>query len=336
MMAPVDRLIGLLRAQALSAGPADFIAARLAEAGGRSVQAVLYFGSHKTGADPSLESAHDFFIVVTTYAGFYRALHRSGHYSGNPVLASFLNVFLPPNLIFTTIEREGRRYPVKGAVVSVRAFERETRGKNRDHFLSARLFQTVAISFCRNPRVEGFVLAGLAATARKTLAWAKPWLPASFGLSDFLRTLFRISLAAEIKPEGTARGEALYQAQKDALDRIYRDVLTEAAGDGRLRVLGPDRYGFARPATAWERRKSKFFFARSKVRATARWPKYRWTFAGWREYIARKIERRGEAELLAFLREKKRPTILLWPRVYRSLRLRRRKETGCGIPGGPS
>jgi len=219
-MPPDDRLIGLLRAEAVSSDPADFIASRLAEAGGRSVLAVLYFGSHKTGAEPSPESAHDFFIVVTTYAGFYRAMHRSGHYSGNPALASLLNVFLPPNLIFTTFEREGRRYPVKGAVVSARTFERETRGKNRDHFLSTRLFQSVAISFSRSPRVEEFVLAALAATAGKTLAWAKPRLPAAFGLSDFLRTLFRISLAAEIKPEGTARGEALYQAQKDALARI--------------------------------------------------------------------------------------------------------------------
>ncbi len=338
-MAGGDGLRDILRAQALPSpghAAATALAARLAEAGGRSVLAILFFGSHKSGAGPTPESAYDFFLVVSEYAEFYRALFRAGLGFGNPVLASFLNVFLPPNLIFAAFEAEGVRRPVKAAVLSIRAFERETSGARRDHFLTARLFQSAEIVYFRNGRIRDLVLDALTGVARKTTAWGRPDLPESFSLEDYLRTLFRISLSAEIKPEGVERGESLYFARKHDLDRVYERVLTEAAGRGDVRLLGPGRYGFSTPATAGERRRWRFFFVRSKIRATARWPKYRWTFSGWRDYIVRKVERRGEPELLAFLEEKKRPMILLWPRLYRSLRLRRKKETGGGIPGGPS
>lgn len=335
-MAGSDGLRDILRAQALPSpgqAAATALAARLAEAGGRSVQAILFFGSHKSGAAPSPESAYDFFLVVSEYAEFYRSLARAGLGFGNPALASFLNVFLPPNLIFADFEAEGVRRPVKAAVISIRAFERETTGARRDHFLTARLFQSVEIVFFRNGRIRDLVLDALTGVARKTTAWGRPDLPPSFTLEDFLRTLFWISFSAEIKPEGAERGESLYFARKHDLDRVYERVLIEAVGRGDVQLFGSGRYGFSAPATAGERRRWRFFFVRSKIRATARWPKYRWTFSGWRDYLARKIERRGGPELLAILKEKKRPMIFLWPRIYRFLRLRRKKETGGGIRG---
>jgi hypothetical protein len=310
------------------------MAARLVQAGGRSVLAVIFFGSHKTGASPSLESAHDFFIVVSNYPEFYGSLRWAGLSPLNPALASILNVFLPPNLISVAFEREGRRYLAKCAIVTLRIFERETKGKRRDHFLAARLFQSCEISFSRGPLVENLVLEALAGAALKTRGWAGPWLPAPFGMEDYIRTLFRVSLAAEVKPEGPERGEALYLAQHAALDPIYAQVLSDWADLGEVRLLGRGRYRLERQTTRWERRKASLFFRRSKIRATARWLKYIWTFDGWLDYIVRKLERRSGEKVFLSARERKWPLVFLWPRIIRTVRAVRRRRPWPGNPGG--
>jgi hypothetical protein len=336
-VSPSDELRRILRARSLPAERdpvAAFIAARLVQAGGRSVLAVLFFGSHKTGASPSSESAHDLFIVVSNYHEFYGSLRRAGLSPLNPVPASILNAFLPPNLMAVAFEREGRRSLAKCAVVTLRIFERETKGKRRDHFLAARLFQSCEISFSRGPLVENLVIEALAGAALKTCEWAGPWLPATFGLEDYIRTLFRVSLEAEIKPEGPERGEALYLAQRAALDPVYEQVLSDGADRGKVRLLGRDRYRLERRTTSGERRKASLFFRRSKIRATARWLKYIWTFDGWLDYAVRKLERRSGEKVFLSARERRWPLVFLWPRIIRMVRAFRRRRPWTGNPGG--
>jgi len=336
-VAPVDELVRILGRRVIPPERMETtacLASRLAEAAGPSLLSAIFFGSHLSGASPAPESAYDFFLIVSGYGEFYRALRRKGLFSRPAGPAALANVFLPPNLISTAFAVEGRRVLVKGAVVSARVFARETGKGRHDHFQTARLFQHSAIAYSRSPAIERFVLAALARTALGTWAWAKPRLPEAFGLEDYLRTLFRISLEAEIKPEGPERGEALFLSQRTALEPVYALVLDEAAAAGEIRRLGTDRYGLIRPATLREHRESRRFFARSKMRATARWVKHRWTFEGSRDYIARKFERRGDPRILAIIRERKVPLIFLWPRIARELRLRRRRDGGSGPQGG--
>jgi hypothetical protein len=61
------------------------------------------------------------------------------------------------------------------------------------------------------------------------------------------------------------------------------------------------------------------YFVQSKVRATSRWFKYMFTFEGWLDYIARKIERRAGFKVEVSERERRWPLIFLWPKMFRVL-----------------
>jgi hypothetical protein len=324
-MPPRDAVREALRPRALPArkDPRALAAARaVAERGGPAVRAVVFFGSRKTRARPDAHSAWDFFVLVSGYAEFYRALHAAGALRRSPALVSALNAVMPPNSLAVRVPDPWGGPPllIKCAVVSLADYRRDTSARHRDHFLLGRLFQPAEILYAEDAAAEEEALDGLARAAALTYVWVRPWLPARFDVGDYCRTLLRVSFAAEIRPEPEGRAEALWRAQEEALRPVYSALLAELRRDGELDEPEPGRFALARPATAGERLRRAAYFRWSLVRATARWAKYVVTFEDWLEFIVRKARRHTGEDIVLTPRERRHPLLFLWPRVFRYLR----------------
>jgi hypothetical protein len=297
------------------------LAERLAETAGDSLRAVVFFGSRKTGAASSdAWSAHDLFVVTREYRTFYERLARAGCLRRSPRLLAALNAWLAPNQVSFRSERQGRTLHAKCAVIAEAAFLRDTSAARHDHFCAGRLFQPAELVFAADSAARASIEAALASAHVVTLDWIRPWLPDVFDVEGYCRTLLRVSLSREIRPEPSGRAEALWAAQQEYLRPVYGRLLAAYAADGRLTSRGADQYALATPVPGAERRRAACYFRRSLLRATARWAKYMLTFDDWLEYIVRKAERHGGRAINLSPRERRWPLVFLWPRLLRYLR----------------
>jgi hypothetical protein len=322
-----DRLREAIRAHVLGHPPdpeAAALARAIADLGGGAVTAVVFFGSRKTRARPDAWSAYDLFVVPSEYGPFYDALGRAGRLQ-RPRLARALNSWLPPNQIaFTAPGAGGAPMRAKCAVVKLPSFLRATSERRKDHFVAGRLFQPTEILHAATPEDAERVLDALTAAHRITYAWVRTWLPPTFGVEEYCRTLLRVSFAGEIRPEPEGRTDALWHAQEPYLRSVYAILLDELAATGELVPAGPDRYAVAHPPHEPERLRMHAYFGWSLVRATVRWAKYVVTFDDWLEFIVRKAHRHSGQEIVLSERERRMPLVFLWPRVFQYLRHKNR------------
>jgi hypothetical protein len=213
-------------------------------------------------------------------------------------------------------------------VATVDCFLRETSVARHDHFFLGRMFQPVEIVHAADEPTREGVLGGLASARALTYAWVRPWLPPSFDVETYCRTLLRVSLGREIRPEPSGRADALWDVQKEFLQSVYGRILADLAKAGELIARGSD-YSLARPVTAGERLRVGWYFRWSMVRATARWAKYMVTFDDWLEYILRKARRHSGQDIVLTPRERRMPLVFLWPRVIRYLRHKDKQGRGA-------
>ena len=332
-MPPLDAVRAALRPRALP-DPAHAVATTAAAAvsaqGGGSVRSIVFFGSRKTQARPDAYSAWDFFVVVSTYRDFYRALRAAGALRRRPGLVAGLNALIPPNAMALRAPDPDGGPPllVKCAVVSQADFDRDTSTRHRDHFLLGRLFQPAEILYAADAGAAEEALEGLARAALLTYTWVRPWLPARFDAAAYCRALLRTSFAAEIRPEPEGRAEALWLAQEDALRPVYTALLAALRAAGELTEPEPGVYALARPVPAGERLRRRVYFRWSLVRATARWAKYVVTFEDWLDFIVRKARRHTGEDIVLTARERRLPIVFLWPRLIRYLRDKDSRRTG--------
>jgi 1-acyl-sn-glycerol-3-phosphate acyltransferase len=312
-----------VRARALPAGEHDgtHAARALAEAADGEVDAIVFFGSRKTGARPDPHSALDFFVVVRDEERFYRALQKAGLIGRSPALLAALGRVLPPTSVSLVLAGPTGPLRSKSAVVSSRAFERDTSRRRRDHFTLGRLFQPAEVVYARDEAARESAVRALARAHALAYEWGRPWLPARFDVDEFARTLLRVSFAGEVRPEPVARRvETLWQAQQESLRAVYGVLLRELARRGDVRDEGGGAYSLARPVGAWERTRLWLYFRWSMLRATARWPKHVVSFEGWLDFLVRKARRHTGHEIELTARERRAPLLFLWPRVWRYLR----------------
>jgi len=279
---------------------------------------VVFFGSRRTAAARTdAHSAHDLFVLVRSYRGFYAALRRAGKTEKNPWLLATLNAFLPPNQLSLRLGE-----PVlhaKCSVISLPTFLRETSPARRDHFCIGRLFQPSRILLQADPETGGRILRALVSAHAESYAWVRPWLPESFDAEAYGRTALRVSLGREIRPEPEGRAQALWEAQREEQAPVFARLLEELCARGELRGDGKS-YSLARSVRALERLRLDAYFAWSLLRATARWLKHMVTFEGWLDYILRKAARHTGEEIVLTPRERRLPLLFLWPRLFRYLR----------------
>ena len=314
---------------AMEAASVERVAASVAQAGHGSVAALIFFGSRKTGAQTDAFSAFDFFLLTHDYADLYRALQACGAVHRPAWLLTGLNAVLPPNVISIRPSPDsGQTWRAKCAVATVDCFMRETSAARHDHFFLGRMFQPTEVVHAADDATRQRVLAGLASARAMTHAWVRPWLPASFDVETYCRTLLRVSLAREIRPEPSGRADALWEVQKEDLQSVYGTLLADLAKGGELVDRG-GVYSLARPVTAREKARVDAYFRWSMVRATARWAKYMVTFDDWLEYILRKARRHSGQDIVLTPRERRLPLVFLWPRVFRYLRHKDKQGRGA-------
>jgi hypothetical protein len=303
------------------------VAASVAHASGPSLAALIFFGSRKTRAQTDQFSAYDFFLLTDDYSSLYRSLQASGSVHRPAWLLTLLNAFLPPNVISIRPARDAAgEWRAKCAVATVHRFLRETCAARHDHFFLGRMFQPTEIVHAADDATRRRVEGGLASARTLTYAWIRPWLPATFDVEAYCRTLLRVSLSREIRPEPKGRADALWEVQKEYMLSVYGRLLAELAGSGELLERG-GMYSLARPVSTGERLRVALYFRWSMVRATARWAKYMVTFDDWLEYILRKARRHSGQDIVLTPRERRLPLVFLWPRVIRYLR---HKDQGRG------
>jgi hypothetical protein len=317
------RFDAVLRERVLAHGGSDAARAAgawLVEIGSGSVESVVFFGSRKSGAGFDASSAHDLFVITRDYRDFYAALRRTGRLRRPAWLLAQLNRWLPPSQLRLELGSGSAPVTAKCAVIDADAFRRDTGPARRDHFCLGRMCQPVEIVAALDAEAEALALAAITSAHRLAYRWVRPWLPGSFDVDELYRTLLRVSLAGEIRPESSRRAEALWAAQREHRSGVYPVLLRELADSGELEEVADGRYRCRRPAGAWERLRLRSYFQWSRVRATLRWGKHVVTFDDWLDYILRKAQRHTGRPIELTAAERRHPLLLLWPRLLRYLR----------------
>ena len=86
-------------------------------------------------------------------------------------------------------------------MISLTTLLRETSDRRLDHFCTGRLFQPTEVLYARDDATAERVLDALVGAHMLTLSWVRPWLPPAFDVETYCRTLLRVSLSHEIRPE---------------------------------------------------------------------------------------------------------------------------------------
>lgn len=357
---------GADRPGAAGSARARALVGALREAGGPAIEAVVLFGSQLVQADPDAHSAWDLVVIVDDYAAFHRRLVEAGHHRRPAWLLSVLARVLPPNI--TAFDAGDETPLAKCAIVSRDHFVRALAPGAPDHFLKGRMVQKVAVVWSRSDEVHQEVERALQRARDGVIRWVAPRLADEgvFGPDRFASCMLEVSYGGEVRPESGDRVRQVFEAQRTYLVDLYGRVLARAAERGEVEAVAPGGGGREATGSAAEEHNGgalgarayrlvetpgpgrrlalRFYFMRSKARATLRWLKHVVTFNDWLTYVQRKVERRIGRQVTITPWERRLPLLLLWPKAIRILRYRRTSftadadagpEPGSTNPGEP-
>ncbi|RMF14383.1 MAG: hypothetical protein D6757_06335 [Alphaproteobacteria bacterium] len=305
------------------AGSAGEAAARhIADRHGRSVHAVLFYGSClRTGVIE--DRVLDFHVLVSDY--------RSA-YPGRPFLA-LANRLLPPNVFYDEF-----RWPAHGReqdaaiivlrskynVLSFATLDRWVRPECANVTIWARFAQPMALALIRDEESRVRVVAAARRAVLATLAAALPLCEAGADAAVVWACAFDLTYSAELRSEPPGKGREIYEFDSDYYDALFAPALEAlgwpyerdpaAAGGVRIHAAAPELAARARRRWRWRR-------VIGKALSLARLVKGAFTFDGGAEYLAWKIRRHSGVEITLTPFQRRHPVIaglmLFW-------RLRRR------------
>lgn len=241
-------------------------------------------------------------------------------------MAALLNRILPPNVIAVAGDARPHSVRAKCAILSLQDFLRACSAGAKDHFVQGRLFQQAQLAWTRDAASRAAVVNAIVDARARSFDWGRAYLPPRFDAETYCRVLLETCFAAEIRPEGPERIQALLDAQRTTIVPVYAGLLQWLA-DNRILVSHGGEYVDPHPPARWPRLRSALYFRRSKVRATARWIKYVALYDDWLEYVLQKVARRSGATIELTERERRWPFIFLWPKALRFLRSRPQRRS---------
>lgn len=297
------------------------LAEHLSSMFGATARALLHYGSRAQGRASRADSAFDFFIIVDSYRQTYQALAAELGTRRGLGLAVALAWVLPPNAVSVRRRGPDGEHEAKCLIISTRDFRRQCSSRANDHFVRGRLSQRILLAWSRDPGSTEEIRRGVHEVRERSFDWVRVFLPPRFDLVQYCRTLLKVSLAHEIRPEARNHADTLFAAQRDTLLAIYGPVL------GRLQergVLLRDGEAFLqlRPAGRITSLRVRTYFCRSWLRTSLRLLKLPFLYDGWLDYLVRKIDRSTGEKIELTERERRWPLIFLWPRAVRYLRSR--------------
>ncbi len=293
----------------------------LADACGANLVAVIFFGSVLVGTSPTQDSAVDLFVIVEDYKRFYRDLGSRLPAARSASVMAALNKVLPPNIIY--LRNPGDlRVGAKCFIMDRDGFAKGLSRDSDDHFCRGRLIQRVQIVYARSDDVREEIEHALEDARRVALEWVPLYLSRTFSALEFCRRMLEVSYRGEIRPESRSRVRDVFGAQKTYFLLMFGRLLEDGVASGRLERAG-DEYRLPHKPRISTSLWWRFFFFKSKARATLRWGKYMLTFEDWLDYVARKAERRTGVRLELTQAERRLPALLLWPKLFRVLKAMR-------------
>jgi hypothetical protein len=296
----------------------------ITDAFGSSTAGVIHYGSRAQGSGSRPESAYDFFVIVDDYASGFESFAESVQPRFSARSAILLSKVLPPSVVAVnmSIPGESERQMAKCAVLSMQDLKIACSSNPPDHFTKGRLFQQVQLAWVRDEASRSAIEDGIVAARLATFDWGRHYMPASFSVETYCRTLLTTSYAGEVRPETSVRIDELFQAQSATMLYMYRALLATLEVRGVLNRTG-EQYEQTTLPSRLERARMRLYFRRSKTRATLRWGKHVWLYDDWLEYVRHKVARRSGVVIELTPRERRWPFVFLWPKVFQYLRSRR-------------
>jgi hypothetical protein len=199
------------------------------------------------------------------------------------------------------------------------------------------MVQAVAVLWSRSDETHEEVERALQNARDGVIRWVAPHVADEepFGPDQFALRMLEVSYRGEVRPESADRVRQVFEAQRRHLVDLYARVLARAAERGDVAAVPPNRsggaddedgvsrtYRLAEAPGPGRRLLLRFYFMRSKARATLRWFKHVITFNDWLTYVQRKVERRTGRRVTITPWERRLPLLLLWPKAIRVLRQR--------------
>ena len=302
--------------------PATSALTMLADKAGDNLRAVIFFGSHLVNSTPGQHSAADWIVIVDDYRDFYRA--ASAWFGYPAILVAWLNRFLPPNVIHIPVAGEAG---VKAVIISNKDFARAMGTRAKDYFFIGRLVQKVDVIYARDPEIGEWVHKRLLHARMDTLDWVPLYADEKFTVESYCLAMMKTSYGAEIRPESSGRVLEVIAQQQQSLIESFQPVLDAGVAQGVLERDGQE-YRLRQAPGKMQKWRWRWYFRKTKIRATLRWLKYVVTFAGWPDYIVRKLERRSGIKVKLTDAERRWPLVLMWPKIIRNfIRLQRSKKS---------
>jgi hypothetical protein len=265
------------------------VAAAIAAKHGGASRAVLFYGSCLR-LDRLDGLMLDFYLIVSDYRSAY----------AKRWLAS-ANRLIPPNVFHA--EHDG--LAAKYAVLSEADFAHECGPDAWTVSTAARFAQPARLVWSADAAATERAIDAVAGTAPTLRAWALPWAPEA-SILDLWTRAFARTFGAELRAERLGRSAGIVDADPERYERIAAAALEQAAP---ARGRGE--------AERWWRRMQRH----GKRYSIARLAKASLTFAGGADYIAWKINRHADANIVLRPWQRRHPllaAITLLPRLLRT------------------
>jgi hypothetical protein len=296
-----DRLEAqIAREVASPAHPAALALADAIRARHGGIAAILFYGSclrqPATAAAPP-DGILDFYVVVDRYRDAYPGR-----------LLALANRVLPPNVFHVAASWRGEPVRAKYAVIDMAQFRRGLSGASLQTSLWARFAQPCRLVWARDTQARAAIGAALADAVITMVAAVAPLLERNASAEQLWLRGFEETYRAELRTEGAARAEHLYENDRGRYDAITPLALA-AAG------MAPGGGAHRAAQVRWLGRR-----VLGKTLSVLRLIKSAFTFDGGVDYILWKIERHSGVRLPVSPWQRRHPLlaspVFLW-RLYR-------------------